>query len=140
MNTLARAARLPTARLPTVVTLVGLAGATVATWWLWLGSDTEYQVDSVTNTSSGPYEPWQVVGCVLCLGGLAVVGALLLRRPLLIVPTMTVAFVVPWSVVASTRDDSGLWGVGAILLTAGMAVGTLLVASAVAGLRRLRRR
>jgi len=56
------------------VGVLGLVGLTVALWWAWLGRDTGYQVDPVTGATSGPYQVWQVVGCVLCLAVLATVG------------------------------------------------------------------
>jgi hypothetical protein len=105
---------------------LALAGATVATWWLWLGRDTQYQVDPVTGVTDGPYEAWQVASCALCLMALAAFGGLLLR-PWIVVPTMTLAFTVVWSVNAASNDDTGLWGVGAILVLAGMAAGSAVL-------------
>jgi hypothetical protein len=104
---------------------VGLAAATLATWWLWLGTIKRYEVDPVTGATTGPYQPWQVVGCVLTLLVIAVVGGLL-TRPWLVVIAMTVPFTVAWSVDAAAHDDSGLWPVGAVLVLAGMAIGTAL--------------
>jgi hypothetical protein len=103
--------------------VLGLVGSTVASWWLWLGWDTEYQIDPATGASSGPYEAWQVIGCVLSLGVIAVVGGLLLR-PWIVVPAMTVAFTVAWSFAAAASDDTGLWVIGAVLIFMGMAAGT----------------
>jgi hypothetical protein len=111
-----------------------LVAATLAAWWLWLGSDTRYEVDPVTGSTTGPYEPVQVVGCVLSLLVVAVAGGLLLR-PWLVVVVMTVAFTAAWSVAAATRDESGLWVVGAALVAVGMAAGTAACAFG-AGLAR----
>jgi hypothetical protein len=100
-----------------------LAGATVTTWWAWLGWDTEYQFDPVTQTESGPYEAWQVAGCVLTLAVLAVAGGLVLP-PWLAAGAMTVAFTAAWSARAAGGDETGLWLVGAIGVFVGMAIGS----------------
>lgn len=106
-----------------VLGLLVVATSTVAVWWLWLGWDTEYDIDPISQSKSGPYEGWQVAGCVLSLIVVAVVGGWLLR-PWAVAATMTVAFTVAWSSRAASVDDSGLWAVGAILVCAGMALGS----------------
>jgi hypothetical protein len=103
-----------------------LAAATVGAWWLWLGWDTGYTVDAETGSTSGPYEPWQVVGCVLTLAVLAALAGTRLS-PWLVAPVMTVAFTVAWSWRAASSDDSGLWVVGAGLVLIGMAIGATVV-------------
>ncbi|SIM79104.1 hypothetical protein [Micromonospora cremea] len=103
-----------------------LAVATVGVWVLWLGWDTEYTVDPQTGSRSGPYEPWQVIGCVLTLALLAALAGTRLS-PWLVAPVMTVAFTAAWSRGALSSDDSGLWAVGAILVLIGMAIGSTLV-------------
>jgi hypothetical protein len=105
---------------------LALAGATAATWWMWLGRDTKYQVEPVSGVATGPYEVWQVAGCVLCLMALAVIGGLLLR-PWIVVPIMTLAFTILWSVNAASHDETGLWGVGAILVLVGMTAGSAVL-------------
>lgn len=107
-----------------------LAVATVGVWLLWLGWDTGYEVDARTGATNGPYEAWQVIGCVLTLVLLAALAAWRLS-PWLVAPVMTVAFTVAWSRQAASRDDSGLWIVGAVLVLIGMAVGSTAVSLAV---------
>jgi hypothetical protein len=111
-----------------------LAGLTVASWFAWMGWDTEYQVDPVTQSSSGPYEPWQVIGCVVTLLVLAVVAALRLS-PWTVIATTTVA----WVFSAARSDDSGLWAVGAILVAIGMAGGSAITAFAARAVHESRR-
>lgn len=106
-----------------VLGALALAFATVLSWWVWLGHDTEYQTDPATGVSSGPYEPVQVIACVLSILVIAAIGGLLLR-PWLVVATMTTSFTLAWSMQAASTDDSGLWVVGAVLLTGGMLLGT----------------
>ncbi|MFI6781490.1 hypothetical protein [Micromonospora sp. NPDC050276] len=113
-----------------------LTAATVGVWLLWLGWDDEYVVDARTGASSGPYEPWQVIGCVLTLVLLAALAGTRLS-PWLVAPVMTVAFTAAWSWRAASTDDSGLWAVGGILVLVGMAVGSTLVSLAA---RRIGRR
>ncbi|MET7669683.1 hypothetical protein [Micromonospora luteifusca] len=115
---------------------VFLAAATVGSWLLWLGRDTEYTVDAQTGATSGPYEPWQVVGLVLTLVVLAALAGTRLS-PWLVAPVMTVAVTAVWTWQAASRDDSGLWAVGAVLVLLGMAVGSTLVSVSA---RRLSRR
>ena len=104
-----------------------LAAATVATWWLWLGRDTGYQVDA-DGHQTGPYTTAQVAGCVLTLLAL-LVAAVLLRVPGPVAgAVMTVAFTAAWTAQAAATDETGLFLVGAILVFAGMAAGTSLVA------------
>ncbi|MET0418337.1 MAG: hypothetical protein ABW022_20175 [Actinoplanes sp.] len=118
--------------LPTALLL---AVATAATWAVWLGWESGYHTDPVTGAVSGPYAWWQVAGCVLTLAVLAAVAAR--RLPIwLLVPVMAVVFTVAWSIPAASTDDTGLWGVGAILVLAGTAVGSF----AVAGVSKLLRR
>ena len=113
-----------------------LAAATVGAWLLWLGWDTRYTVDAETGATSGPYEPWQVIGCVLTLVLLAALAGTRLS-PWLVAAVMTVSFTVAWSVRAASSDDSGLWAVGAFLVLVGMAVGSTAVSFAA---RRFTRR
>ncbi|SCG61051.1 hypothetical protein [Micromonospora inositola] len=122
-------------------TLLGgliIGAATVGAWWAWLGWETGYTVDPETGATSGPYAPWQVVGCVLTLALIAAVGGWLLS-PWVVVPVMTVAFTVAWAAHAASTDDTGLWAVGAVLVLVGTAAGTSMV-SAGAGLIRRRTR
>jgi hypothetical protein len=106
-----------------VLGALALAAITALTWWVWLGQDTEYQVDPSTGSETGPYEPVQVIACVLSIVVIAAIGGLLLR-PWLVVAAMTVSFTVAWSLQAAATDDSGLWAVGAVLVAGGMLLGT----------------
>jgi hypothetical protein len=113
--------------MKTVLRAVGLAAATVLTWYLWLGRDTEYQIDA-NGVQSGPYTTSQVAGCVLTLLVLLVAAVLLRLHPLVAAAAMTIAFTVAWTAQAAASDDSGLFVVGAVLVLCGSAAGTTLVA------------
>ncbi len=83
-----------------------LAGACLGAYWGWLGWDRSYQRDPVTGVASGPYEPWQVVGCVLSLALVAVVAGLV-RQGAVAMVVMPIAFTIAWSIPAQASDDSG---------------------------------
>jgi hypothetical protein len=124
-----------TSALRSLIGSVVLAAATLATWYVWLGHDTEYQVDANGN-QTGPYTTAQVTGCVLTLLALLVVAVLFRVHPLAAAATMTLAFTAAWTVRAAADDDTGLFMVGAILVFAGMAAGTTVVGLLARLLRR----
>ncbi|WP_434741208.1 hypothetical protein [Micromonospora sp. SH-82] len=105
-----------------------LALVTAGVWWAWLGWDNGYRVDPATGDMTGPYAPWQVVGCVISLAVVAAAAGWVLS-PWLVVPVMTAAFTIAWSQNAAATDDSGLWAVGAVLVLVGMASGATLISS-----------
>lgn len=107
-----------------------------ACWFAWLGWDSDYQVDAA-GVASGPYEAWQVAGCVVSLAAVVVLGTVLLGARATVVVT-TLAFTVAWSVTASA-DETGLWAVGAVLVLLGVAVGASVVAAVTAAVLRRRR-
>ena len=113
---------------------LAVAVATAVTWWSWLGWDNEYQVDPVTGDASGPYQPWQVVGCGLTLIAIAVVGGLTLW-PWIPPVVLTLTFTGVWSRWAGSADETGLWVVGAGLLFVGLAVGSTIVTTVAWGAR-----
>jgi len=116
-------------------------GLTVAvlsagSWWAWMGWDHEYLIDPLTQTASGPYETWQVVGCAGSLLVVLVAALLLGVRWFVASPVMTVAFTAAWTATAAAADDTGMYGVGTIALLVGLAVGTAAVSMCVLALRR----
>jgi len=104
-----------------------LAAACFGAYWGWLGWDQTYQFDPVTDVASGPYASWQVVGCALTLLLIAIVAGLV-REAAVAMATMPLAFTVAWAIPARAADDTGLWGVGAIMILLGMAAGVAVVA------------
>lgn len=111
------------ARIP--LGAVVLAAATAAVWWSWLGWDRTYQYEGGRQT--GPYEAWQVLGCVLCLAVLAFAGGALLGA-LVTAPVMSLAFTAVWVARASSEGGGdGLWPVGAALVFVGLGMGSAVV-------------
>ena len=109
-----------------------LAGATVACWVAWMGWDRHYDQDPVTGNLSGPYQPWQVIGCVVSLVLVAVVaGRWLPMWDLVLV--MPSAFTVAWSVSAATAESVGanFWPIGAFLVLLGTGAATVVVGAVV---------
>jgi hypothetical protein len=111
-----------------------LAAATVAAWWLWLGRDTGYQIDA-DGRQTGPYTTGQVAGCVLTLLVLVVAAVLLGVPTLVAAAAMTAGFTAAWTAQAAAGDETGLFLVGAILVFAGTAAGTLIAALITARVR-----
>jgi len=92
-------------------------------------------VDPATGIASGPYEAWQVVGCVLTLLVASVVAGLA-ARPVVAAGWVTVPFTVCWTVSAARQDETGLFAVGALLIAVGLYLGSLAVATAAGVLTR----
>ncbi len=115
--------------------VAAVAVLSVITWYAWLGWDNGYDVDAAGNVS-GPYQAWQIAGAGVTL--LAVlIGAILLRvNAALAAVALTLAFTAAWTWDAASHDDSGLFAVGAILLLAGLAVGSAVVAAVTTALVR----
>lgn len=128
--------RTASALRPVLLTAL-LTALAAGCWWSWLAWDDTYQVDPVTGVASGPYEAWQVVGCVLSLLALAVVAYLVLH-PVLVGVGLTVGFTAAWCLTALPQDDTGLAGVGAVMVLVAMAAATS-VTGAVAAVLRARR-
>ncbi len=89
----------------------------------WLGWDHTYQQDPVTGLTSGPYEAWQVAGCVVTLAVASVVAGAR-HHPWLALAIIPAVFTLIWSIPAAQSDESGLWAVGALLILFGTAGGT----------------
>lgn len=122
-----------------MVDALRLMAATLAVWWFWLGRDDEYQIDPLTGVSSGPYEAWQVAGCVLSLAVIAVVGGIL-SPPWMVAPVVTLTFTVAWSLAAASSDETGLWVVGAVLVFVGLGFGSAALSTGAWIARSVRRR
>jgi hypothetical protein len=116
-----------------VAGVLAVAALSAGAWFAWMGWDHQYQI--VDGEPTGPYEAWQVAGCVLTL--LAVfVGALLLRvRAWAAAAALVLAFTIAWTAQASGEDESGMYAVGALFLLVGLIAGTTLVSAVVLPLR-----
>ena len=116
------------------VVLIALLSAGL--WVGWFAWDTEYQYDASTGEMAGPYAIWQGVGAFLC--GIVVAGLayrlLLFGVALLVLP---VSFTLAWISTAAATDETGLWMIGAVLVTFGTALGSVVllgIAAAVASM------
>ncbi|GAA3930263.1 hypothetical protein GCM10023085_09510 [Actinomadura viridis] len=98
---------------------VAAALLTMLDWLVWLGWDQRYDVHP-DGSVSGPYEAWQVIGFVLVLvvaAGPAAWRGHAVATLAGATAGMAVATTFDWS-----DDASGLWLVGAFLMTAGTLV------------------
>ncbi len=119
--------------------LARLGGAAVALalfcagmWFAWLGWDHEYyQVDGV---AQGPYRSWQVVGCGTSVAIAAVLAQLWVRGTwaiFVLAAVAVVGFAVPWTSDAASQDETGMYGVGLVMIVVGggIALVSLLAAT-----------
>jgi hypothetical protein len=116
--------------------LLAVAVAAALCWLAWLGWDHDYQVDPATGVTSGPYQTWQVIGCAATLLALLVAAVWAGLNPWLASVALTVSFTVCWTVQAARADDTGMYGVGTVLLLAGLGAGSVAVAAVTRALRR----
>ncbi|GAB3517415.1 hypothetical protein GCM10027402_00730 [Arthrobacter monumenti] len=97
---------------------VALAVFAAALWVGWFAWDTTYQRDRVTGELSGPYEVWQGIGCFLC-AVVVVAAATRLLRAAVVIAVMPLAFTAAFALTVVPSDESGLAGVGVILIGLG---------------------
>ncbi|MGI5143234.1 hypothetical protein [Streptomyces sp. CA-106110] len=120
-----------------LLSILVLAGVSLAAWAAWLGWDQHRDVQP-DGTTTGPYEAWQVIGLVLTL--LAPVCWAASRRYIAgaVLGTtvgLTVAAYYDWS-----DDSSGLFMVGVGMVMMGSLVVTAIVSAVIASARRDGRR
>ena len=120
-----------------LIGILSVATCAALSWFAWMGWDTRYQIDPITQVARGPYEAWQVIGCALSLVVLFV-GALLVGvRPFRASIALTVAFTAAWTMTAAPADETGMYGVGMIMLLVGLAAATTVTSFVVLGIRHL---
>ncbi|WP_313404525.1 hypothetical protein [Aeromicrobium sp.] len=96
-------------------------------WWAWMGWDTAKDLDLATGNETGPYEAWQVIGSALCVVALVAV-ATVQWGPLVATVATTVGYTAGWMITAFSQDEQGLALIGGLLVLAGVAIGSALVA------------
>lgn len=114
---------------PTVA-LVCAVGAAL-TYVGFLSWDRETTVDPVTQSSSGPYDTWQIACVTVALALIAYYGGRA-QHAWAAAAAIAVGFTTAWSVGAATTptEDANLWAVGAVFLV----IGTFVTAFPVAWL------
>lgn len=112
------------ARQITGAIFVAVLSATA--WFAWMGWDSQYQVDPVTQVRSGPYEQWQVVGCGLSLLVVFVAALALGLRRWYTSAALVGAFTAAWTWTAARADETGTFLVGAVLVAAGLSMATMV--------------
>jgi hypothetical protein len=120
-------------RSPAFVLALGLVlGA--FTWGAWLGWDRTASYDVVTGTVQSPYVTLQVLGCALTVGTVTAVLAAL-WHPVAGAAGVALGFWLVWTVDAASKDNTGLFAVGSVMLAAGLALGTTMAAAVGSGVR-----
>ncbi|MER5383684.1 hypothetical protein OG788_17705 [Streptomyces sp. NBC_00647] len=123
----------PRKPVPQLVSILLLAGVSLAVWAAWLGWDQHRDVQPDGSTT-GPYEAWQVIGLALVL--LAPVYWAASRRyvaaaVLGTTAGLTVAAYYDWS-----DDSSGLFMVGVVLVMMGSLAVTGVVSAIASAVRQ----
>jgi hypothetical protein len=108
--------------------------AVVLGWLLLLGWHAE-RWELPDGSTGGPYHAWQVVALVVVLGACTWTSAAY-GYPIVAAASATVGVTAMFAADASGTDDSGLWGVGAVLTFVGASLGTGLVAALASRRRR----
>lgn len=105
-----------------------LAGLIV--WFAWLSWDLYYTND--LGQIQGPYQPWQVVACGVTMVAVTVILGLWTRwtasGPFYVAIGATGGFSLAWGLDALPQDDTGLSGVGLLMVVTGVGVGLNVVA------------
>ena len=120
-------------RPPSFVFALGLVLGAL-TWSAWLGWDRSASYDVVTGTVQSPYVTLQVLGCALTVGTATAVLAAL-RHPVAGAAGVALGFWLVWTVDAASKDASGLFVVGSVMLASGLALGTSMAAAVGSGVR-----
>ena len=108
---------------------VALPAVTSFVAWIgWLGWDHSYYYDAAVGAYQGPYRPWQVIGCVTTLLLASLIGGALLS-PAIAALSVMLPFTVAWTMDAGVQDETGLFGVGAVMIGIGLFGGALLLAA-----------
>ncbi len=123
--------------------VAALALATAANYLGWLGWDQLRDRVPGTGRSSGPYQPWQVVGLVVVIAGLAAFAGWR-RHPwvaIVVVPVVTTGCWI-WDATTGPHDPlqagASLWPVGAVLVAVGVFALVGVTTGAAAGIQRAR--
>ncbi|MEV5434968.1 hypothetical protein AB0K80_02870 [Streptomyces sp. NPDC052682] len=127
---------LPKTVMSRLLPALGAAVLAAALWAAWLGWDQQRDVHP-DGSSTGPYEPWQVIGLVLTLLPPVCWAAARRHIPAAVFGTtagLTVAAYYDWS-----DDATGLFLIGVLLVMAGSLAATAAVSGVVACARPGRR-
>lgn len=110
------------------VTVVVVALLSAVAWFAWLGWDHTYQIDPATHIASGPYETWQGVG-----SGITVIVVVLIAAgfaaPRDIAFSSALGYAFAWGWTSIPGDESGMSGVGLVMVLIGVFAGTIVAAS-----------
>ncbi|MFP7365141.1 hypothetical protein SFC07_05100 [Corynebacterium callunae] len=119
-----------------LLTLLLAMAAGLIVWLMWLSWD-NYSLNQYGHTQ-GPYQPWQVVACGITMVVVTIAIGLYSKWPVagpyLSTIGATWGFSVAWGIDAFSMDDTGLSGVGFIMVLLGVGLGLGLISTLVAGI------
>ncbi|MEO6471181.1 MAG: hypothetical protein ABIR57_04905 [Aeromicrobium sp.] len=104
--------------------VVALVGAT--SWFAWFAWDHTYYVDSKTGLEAGPYQTWQGVGSAIMVIAVVVI-AVRFASPMKVALAAATGYAFGWGWTSMPGDESGMSGVGLVMVLIGVFVGTFLV-------------
>lgn len=110
----------------TLKATVMLVAASSLNYWGWLGWD-RYKDLQPNGGETGPWQAWQIIGCVVVLTAIVAYAARL-GHPRLAVAVTTLTTTLSFSITGMTDPyNDGLWGVGAVLILLACLIWTGLV-------------
>ncbi|AWB93324.1 hypothetical protein [Aeromicrobium chenweiae] len=122
-------------------TWIVTAALSAAAWLAWCGWDDEYQVDARTGETSGPFEAWQIVGSGVTLVVVVVLATLAFRNAGQVALAATAGYAIAWATTEMPDDESGLSGVGLVMIVIGVGAASFALAFGTRAVRaRLDRR
>lgn len=111
--------------LPIAVVALVSAGS----WFAWLAWDTTYYLDPKTGYEAGPYEAWQAIGSGITVI-VAVIIAVRFAAPARVAAAAAIGYAIAWGSTEMPGDESGMSGVGLVMILIGVGIGTLVIGSA----------
>jgi hypothetical protein len=110
------------------LTWIVTAALTAAAWLAWMGWDDEYQVDPRTGDASGPYETWQVIGSAVSFAVVVVIATIVFRDAAQVALAATAGYAIAWASTEMAGDESGLAGVGLVMIVIGVGAASFALA------------
>ena len=111
-----------------LISLAMVALISAGSWFAWLAWDTTYYLDPKTGYEAGPYEAWQAIGSGITVI-VTVIIAVRFAAPARVAAAAAIGYAIAWSSTEMPGDESGMSGVGMVMILIGVGVGTLLIGS-----------
>lgn len=99
------------------LTWIITAALSAAAWLAWMGWD-----------DSGTYEVWQVIGSAVTLILVVVLATVAFRDPGQVALAATAGYAIAWASTEMADDESGLSGVGLVMIVIGVGAASFALA------------